>query len=74
MTGGKHEHGSCFKILHYHYGLLLLCLTGNMHRCILCISISAAKRKKNFIKCLIAYFCIWFSPQIVVRLEICCNG
>lgn len=37
MTGGKHEHGSCFKILHYHYGLLLLCLTGNMHRCILYI-------------------------------------
>lgn len=50
MTGGKHEHGSCFKILHYHYGLLLLCLTGNMHRCILCISISAAKRKKKLYK------------------------
>lgn len=69
-TGGKNEHGGCLGTLQHHHRLLLLCLNGNMHYCILHISISiATKNFKRYLKgvCL-AYFCFWFSP-LVVRLD-----
>lgn len=47
--------------------LLLPCLNGNVHYCILCISISIAAGKRALKGVKLAYVCIWFSP-LVVRL------